>query len=133
VLGYDQRREGEKMSRYLGRLTVTVALLGALSAPFLMVPSASAAHTYAGWQDINYTGTLLFWGDDSPPGTHWDFANNVLSSVKNNSSGGKLCLYDGGSELMHLNPGVKIAWLGDYSANDQADDATLKLFGGAAC
>jgi hypothetical protein len=34
---------------------------------------------------------------------------------------------------MHLNPGVKIAWLGDYSANDQADDATLKLFGGAAC
>jgi hypothetical protein len=118
------------MSRYRGRLAVTVAVIGALIAAFSVIPSASA-YTYAGWQDINYTGTLLFSGDTNPPGYHWDFANNLLSSVKNNSSGGKLCLFDGGSELMHLNPGVKIAWLGDYSANDMADDATLRLVGNA--
>lgn len=120
------------MSRYLRRLATAAVLVGALIVPFTAASSAYA-YTYAGWQNSGYSGTLLFWGNSSPPGTNWDFANNVLTSVQNNSGGGKLCLYDGGGELMHLNPGISISNLSSYSANDQADDATLTLYPSGSC
>ncbi len=64
-----------------------------LAAPALAFncPGSGVACGYAGY---NYSGTTLFNKSTTPPGAEWNFTDDVMSSVNNDTTGARLCLYE---------------------------------------
>jgi hypothetical protein len=86
--------------RKLVAAAVIVAALSAVVLAALPVGAHSVAYNCpgsgvaCGYAGLEFTGTTLFNKSTTPPGQKWEFTDDLLSSVNNDTTGARLCLME---------------------------------------